>query len=60
MKASMAASILLFLAVQARGDTFPDSLPPPPPDPESSTAVIMTEKFQNLDAWQLIGKACGP
>ena len=47
-----AVPILLVLAARARGDAFPDSLPPPPPAPHSSGANLVFETFQNLDAWQ--------
>ena len=49
--ACWAASALLLLAGPARGQSPLDSLPAPPAPAPSATAVL-TERFQDLDAWR--------
>jgi hypothetical protein len=50
-RACWAAPVLLVLAGSAEGQSLPDSFPPPP-TPAPSVAAVMTERFQDLDAWR--------
>ena len=49
--ACWAALTLLVLAGPVRGQSAFDSLPPPP-SPPASRAVLLSERFEDLDTWQ--------
>ena len=49
--AGWAALALLFFAGPVRGQSALDSLPPPP-GPPASSAVLLADTFEDLDAWR--------